>query len=666
MKKILLTLLAASLLIPTLAQPERPKVAVVLSGGGAKGVAHIGALKVIEEAGIPIDIICGTSMGSLVGALYSVGYSTDFLDSLVRSQDWAALLSDRTDPAYLTLRQREEQNTYVVIRGLGNQPQRGGLIRGRNLNLLFERLCTGYLDSISFDSLPIPYACVASDIVTNKEVVFHSGHLISAMRASMAIPGVFTPVRIGDMVLLDGGLQNNFPADVARDMGADIVIGVSVQDLMNKPEDINDIGAVMGQLISINSRKKFNDNFKLSDIFIHVDVNGYSAASFTNASIDTLLQRGENAARRLWPQLIALRMRNHIDSVDYTAVSKRHPVVPEEMEATSLNIIRTPVASAGFRFDSEEMGALQLNAKMPLHTSIPMGLAGTVRLGKRFLVRAEASMLTRHTGFNPTLSYTFRNNDLDIYNAGTRTYNIRYRQHTVDLTPLDLRLHRYTLHAGLRWDYFDYYGQLLSANGNGPSVTDDNYFSYYASADLNTENDWYFPTRGNRLHTSLYYRTTNLYSFDDRIGIGDVSAHWRINLPISKHWSLQPMLYGRIVMSDTVPLAFKGIIGGDWFGHTVEQQLPFAGMGHAEISQRHFAAAQLQLQCNLFKNQYLLLRVAGAYHTDDLTQYSTDNLLIGVQAGYSLNTIIGPLEARIGYNSLSRNPYFFINIGHIF
>lgn len=671
MKRFLLIFTLLTLLIvPTHSQTglgndtTRPKVAVVLSGGGAKGVAHISALKVIEEAGIPIDMVCGTSMGALIGSLYCLGYDTEFLDSLVRSQDWASLLSDRTDPSHLTLRQREEQNTYAVIRGLGHQPSRGGLIRGRNLESLFRRLCAGWLDSISFDSMPLPFACVATDIVSGREVVFHNGHLIKAMRASMAIPGVFTPVRMGDMVLVDGGLRNNYPADIARSMGADIIIGVSVQDLLTQAGDLNDVMAVMGQIISINSRNKFPDNIKLSDIFIHVDVSGYSAASFTSASIDSLLRRGDEAARSLWDRLIALRQHYGLDSVAYPRLAR--PVPPSaELLDQSPHIQRTPIAFAGFHFDSEEMGAVQLAVKAPLSTQWPIGIVGTLRLGKRIMARAEVSMLTRHPGFNPTLSYTFRNNDLDIYTAGTRTHNLRYYQHSVDLTPFDLRLRRYDLKAGVRWDYFNYYGQLLSADGDMPSLDDDHYFSYHASADLNTENDWYFPTRGTRFHAAYAYRTTNLYSFEGRPGISDLDVHWRLNLPLSKHWALQPMLYGRMLFSDDIPLAYTNAIGGNDFGLMVEQQMPLVGLGHIELAERQLAAAQLQLQCNILTNHYLQLRAVVAYHTDNLTQFGTSNLIFGLQAAYNYNTIIGPLGVRLGYSSRTHAPYFYINIGHI-
>ena len=667
----LLFILQYAGLTPVQAQADRPKVAVVLSGGGAKGVAHISALKVIEEAGFPIDIVCGTSMGALVGGLYSLGYSTDFLDSLVRAQDWTALFSDRTDPSWLTLPQREEQNTYFLIRRLSNQhPQRGGIIRGRNLDLLFRQLCEGHLDSISFDGLPRSFACVATDIVSNREVVFRSGQITQAMRASMAIPGVFTPVRTGNMVLVDGGLKNNYPADIARAMGADIVIGVSVTNLMTRADEMSDVVSVMDQIINIISRNKLNDNIKKSDIFIHIDVSGYGAASFTPASVDTLLRRGEETTRAFWDQLLSLRRKSHIDSISgggitrYRQNASSNPLESWMAPKAKGTTLQDPVISAGFRFDSEEMGVLQLGAKMPLHTSFPLELDGTLRLGKQ--IKAEASLLTGKTGLNSSLTYTFRSNDLDIYTAGTRTHNVRYHQHTVNLAPLDIRLRNHHMQAGIRWDYFNYNGQLLSADGSVPPLDDAHYFSYYSTTDLNTEDNWYFPTHGNRLHIGLFYRTDNLVGYDGHAGIGDLGVHWRINLPLSSHWTLQPMLYARTLLGTDIPLPFSNAVGGEWFGHTIEQQMPLAGVGHVELADRHFAAVQIQMQCNLFKSHYLLLRLAGAYQTDDLTQYAPTGFIVGAQAGYSWNTLIGPLDARIGYSSLTKKPYFYFNIGHIF
>ena len=648
-------------------QKNRPKVGVVLSGGGAKGVAHISALRTIEEAGIPIDIICGTSMGSLIGALYSIGYSTSYLDSLVRAQDWTTLLSDRADPSGLTLHQREEQNTYALIRGIdSDRPQQGGLIRGRNLMRLFQRLCSGYLDSISFDSLPIPFACVATDLVTNTEVDFRSGSLVRAMRASMAIPGVFTPVRIGESVLVDGGLRNNYPADLARRMGADIIIGVTVQGSPLKAADIGDAATVMMQIIDINTKHKYQDNIEMSDLVMTVDVSGYSAASFTSSAIDTLLRRGRTEALSHWDELLELRRSNGIDSIPVPIKA------PQQARQDSLYTLQRPtmptipIVSAGFRFDTEEMGAIQLNLKYPFGTSLPMGLSGTLRLGRRIMARASYSLLTRHTTFHPTLSYTFRNNDIDIYTSGTRTHNIRYYQHTADFSPLDLRFRHFEIHAGLRWDYFDYYGQLLASDGTISALSDDHYLSYYATADLNNEDQWYFPTRGTRFSAIYHYRTTDFVTYHGGIGISDINAHWRINITPIPRLTLQPMLYSRLLLANQVPVAYRNAVGGEWFAHTVEQQAPFAGIGHLEYLGNNLFAAQMQLQLRVLSRHYILMRFAAAIQDDTLTQLFSHPAILGMQLGYSYNTLFGPIDLRIGYSNRTLHPYFLLNIGHLF
>ena len=207
-------------------ESPRKKVALVLSGGGAKGVAHIGVLKVLERAGMPIDIITGTSMGSIIGGLYACGNDAMRLDSIVRSQDWTEVLSDKDDLRYQSLKEREHHNTYVFSTSLRLKKKRGsgssiggGFIIGKNIGKLLHTFTIPYTDSIDFNTLPIRFACVATNVVDNSEQVFHSGVLSEAMRASMSIPGAFSPVRKGDKVLVDGGLRNNYPADIAKEMG---------------------------------------------------------------------------------------------------------------------------------------------------------------------------------------------------------------------------------------------------------------------------------------------------------------------------------------------------------------------------------------------------------------------------------------------------------------
>lgn len=332
LRRILLFLLASLLLLPA---AGRKRVAVVLSGGGAKGMAHIGALKVIESAGLPVDIVVGTSMGALIGGLYSIGYTPWQLDSMVRCQDWNVLLSDKPDRRVQSIDARERSARYLVsvpLRKRLKESVLGGMIRGDNLAELFSTLLPGYNDSISFDSLPTRFACVAADIRTSREVVFHSGHLYTAMRASMAIPGVFTPVRLDSMVLVDGGLRNNFPVDVARAMGADVVIGVTVQDAVPKsPEELVTLPEILNQAINVATRVKYDENVAQTDVLIRVPVDGYGSASFNPTDIDSLIARGERAAIAKTGSLLSLRRRAGLDTCGAWP-PRRHvdPISPEE------------------------------------------------------------------------------------------------------------------------------------------------------------------------------------------------------------------------------------------------------------------------------------------------------------------------------------------------
>ena len=241
----------------------RKKVGIVLSGGGAKGVAHIGALKVIREAGIPIDYIAGTSMGSIVGGLSAIGYTPHQLDSMVKAQDWLFLLSDKIKRSEQSMEERKDAETYILSVPLSKKLRRkasGGMIQGVNLYNLFQDLTMGYHDSINFNKLPIPFACVSEDIVNGSKHVFHNGELPFAMRSSMAIPGVFTPMRQDSMVFVDGGMIDNYPVDVCRAMGADIIIGIDVQNALKTSNELNSVSDVLFQIIDLTGQASYEKN----------------------------------------------------------------------------------------------------------------------------------------------------------------------------------------------------------------------------------------------------------------------------------------------------------------------------------------------------------------------------------------------------------------------
>ncbi len=741
MKKIIM-LLAAMLLSTLHTYPlslsveegARKKVAVVLSGGGAKGMAHIGVLKVLEKAGIPIDIITGTSMGSIIGGLYSIGYNANALDSMVRVQDWAYVISDREDLRSQSLDDRKKQYTYAYSTGLTigqHDKNAGGFIKGKNLAELFQQLCTGYNDSLDFTTgLRIPFACVATNIVDNSEVDFYSGRLPQAMRASMAIPVAFSPVRIGDMVLVDGGLKNNYPADLARQLGADIIIGVTVQGAPKVAEDIGGTMSILSQIIDVNCKNKLDENLRLTDLHLQVDTKGYGSASFSQAAIDTLIRRGEELAMSHWDDILALKQRIGVgkDFKPETPYPIRPQVMTEKQRVTAFTFENmTPQAErflkqkfnlsktdsidaklaqqlttcmrvdlfyqtaechlvpdgdgvrailsagnrksvqlhAGARYDTEEYAAVQLGLDIPMKTAIPMSTDLVLRLGKRLMARGEFTIHPRSI-IRPTISYAFHRNDVDIYFNGDRDYNIRYNQFQAELVPISHDLRHFNIQYGLRWDYMHYRNKLGSETSIQTTLKNEHFYSYHARINYNSEDNWYFPTRGSRFKAEYSYMTDDFVQLDDKPGMSEVNANWRTSLTFGHRFTLQPMVYGRLLFGTVIPPAFGNTIGGDWFGHYVEQQMPFAGIGNMEYVGHQFVAAQLQAQERIGGNSYVLLRVAGAQQADHLRNLLDHSTLIGGQIAYYYNTIVGPVGANVGYSNRTKKPYFYLNLGYEF
>ena len=339
MKKLFLfiAILSASLIMQAqndTIRPPRLKVGVVLGGGGAKGASHIGVLKYLEEMGIPVDYVAGTSMGSIIGGFYAMGYSPEELTELIASMNWSEYIGNKIDRPMMSEEMRQRNSTMLLqvpfsheslfdsnpdSKFISQLPS--AYVNNSSLINLFNDLCVGYQEEMDFNDLPIPFACVATDMITGKEVVLRNGSVPTAMRASMAIPGVFSPVEIGDMVLVDGGLVNNFPADVLQDMGADIIIGVEVTS--TKKVTINDLKSlpqVFARLLITSTSNKRETNQGLCNVHIIPDISGFGMLSFTPEAIDTLVGRGYKKAHEFHDQLLAIK--NAVDASAGRPVSK--------------------------------------------------------------------------------------------------------------------------------------------------------------------------------------------------------------------------------------------------------------------------------------------------------------------------------------------------------
>ena len=338
----------------------RPKVGLVLSGGGAKGAAHIGVLKYIEEAGIPIDYIAGTSMGAIVGGMYALGYSSDEILELISAVDWDRLISNQVDRQRTSYESKRRSKTQLatIPFSVGTDTEElqsrsfknslpTGIVTGDNLINLFNSLSVGYSDPIDFDELPIPFLCIATNVVTGKADILDKGIFAKSLRASMAIPVLFDPVTIGNTLYADGGLLNNFPAEQCRAMGADFVIGVSMSSGLEKdPANLSSPFSQIQQLKVIITDRDFDNYHKMCDIFISPELNGVGMLSFDAESVARMTSSGYEAASRSEAEFQALKKLVFNDSTSGEEDSRT--------TKKAINILQNKILISGIEMDGVE------------------------------------------------------------------------------------------------------------------------------------------------------------------------------------------------------------------------------------------------------------------------------------------------------------------------
>ncbi|MCG8305982.1 MAG: patatin-like phospholipase family protein [Cytophagales bacterium] len=281
-------------------QNERPKIGLVLSGGGAKGLAHVGVIRAMEKAGLTPDYVTGTSMGSIVGGLYSIGYTADEIEHMAATVDWDVILSNKIPLNEITFEEKAYYGRYIAelpVDGIKvGLPK--GLIEGQQLSELLARLTRSVHDVEDFNNLPIPFACVAADIATGEPVVLNRGSLSESIRASMAIPTAFTPVEIDDRLLVDGGLVRNFPVEEVIDMGADIVIGVFVSNDLHTKEEMDNLITVLTQSAFVTSAFDSRKQKELVDIYIEPELKDFNAGSFKQWQ--GIIEQGDKAGNEFY------------------------------------------------------------------------------------------------------------------------------------------------------------------------------------------------------------------------------------------------------------------------------------------------------------------------------------------------------------------------------
>jgi NTE family protein len=705
-------------------QIHHPRVAVVLSGGGAKGYFHIGVLKVLEEEGLPIDIIVGTSIGSLVGGIYSVGYKAKELEDICKAQDWQALLFDDIPRSYLsktdrTLRQRYLFALQVSEKKKISLPQ--GVIRGQNVLNLLCGLTGNVPSDMDFSKLPISFACVAANLETGKEVILNKGFLPTAMFASMAVPGVFQYPEREDLVLIDGGVVNNFPVDVAKKMGADIIIGVDISDEFSGREKITSLPNVFSQLIGFLDQIKDSVNSGLCDLIIKPDVINYSSTSFNSEAVDSLIRKGEEAADRKRDQIRKLISDNNLQP----HVISREYVSPEKWLITNFSLSGKFKADAGFLlrsidlklpgyysyedikgvvnqlygygiFDKIYFNLYDNKNGKTLNLNITDKNVITQNIGFKVNTTDAAALMLNFTGknygnrfgqvsfstelsTNPGINFIAETNkgnfpvagielkgkfqNYNIFNNGKKIYEADLFYSSGALYIYKRFLHQNTIGLGLKEEFYS--GDLFSRNNTEIVNYQKNCFltNLYGYIAIDNLDDYYFPRKGTELYTeySLQGQSGNNFSFSHIF-----LFRMRNIIPASRNTAILINLYNRTILSTTFPL-FKGTIaGGAPYSQYFDYHIPFIGLSPVNLVDRFALSGLAGLRLRLSEKHFISFLANALYQNNDIISSSSGRMIWGGGIDYSIKTIFGPIDLLLGYSNAVKAPTVSANFGYWF
>ena len=687
--------------------PGRKSVGLVLSGGGAKGAAHLRVIKAIEEAGIPIDYIAGTSIGSIVGGLYAVGYSIEEIEELYTTMNWFDIFTDRISRQEQLFADKKKDDAYMfdMLLSTDNISMPSGIVRGDRFMNQLNELLLGYQHMESFDSLPIPFACVAYDMNTGSEYVARGGSLSAAIRASMSIPGVFKPVKYKNMVLIDGGVYNNFPVDVVRDMGADIVIGVDLTDGIRTDADIENMVLIFEQLTSFMGRDMHEANLNDCDYYIHPEVAPYTAASFNREAVDSLIMRGQREADKHRQGLIALReeiglpesytpakrgrhyseqtqlrignihlkgfsraelaiINEYLSLKPHTTVTRKefNHNIEQLRNLGGFDFVKYSLSNeppydltisveekqntsihVGFRFDSHELASLLLGTEITLRGNyFKPQIILTTRLNDNPYFQIEASS-NRVLFGEFSFHYRYQHNNFAFYKGDRKSHTSTFDLHNMGLKFADIYLRNFNLSAGIYTDIFDFHETFYE--GGIAEAETEAYINYNLSGHYDNLNDVYLPTHGWSLDVSYTLHTNNGIEVHHHTPFAAIQYNILGTLPLNDWITAIPSLYGRTLVGREPTYPYRNALGGILPRRYLPQQMPFVGIQHIEQFDNSVMVGALEARMHIAGNHYISAIGNLLLQNDDFRKmFRAEGSLVGFGLKYTYNTSLGPLS----------------------
>lgn len=725
MKTLICFLLCLPLFVFGQAKPpdaQDLRIGLVLSGGGAKCMAQIGALKVIEEAGIQVDYIGGTSMGAIIGAMYSLGYSVEEIEVYMRKVDWTALMENEVPRNRLSYFDRKLDERYFL--NLPIQDRKIRLPKGLNYaQYIIKELSNITQQSFryeDFSEFPIPFFCVAANLQSGKARTFEDGRLLDALRASSAFPSLFTPYEVEDSLYIDGGILNNYPADIMEQKGVDVIIGIDVQDFLYSKEDLNSVIRVLEQSSSFINARQMVKRRGATDILITPETPKVGLTNFDK--YEELLKAGETAARKELSSLQTLAKRDlskpfydrshgkPLESILVSAVEiQGHKASTEQFilgklrvrpgDSISINKLERGVDQlyGTYFYETVDYTIEPMDQGFKLVVRVRENdVLSNLRLGLNYNDDFETALLLNYTQRNLLFRNSRLSIDLAIGDNPRSELNYFVDRGFIPTIGFKLRTFRFSFrnydnliasNQGVYQDYsLDVFLQstLLDAYAFGGGVQIENayveqdfalpgieefnksFINYYGFLDFDSFDDEAFPTQGFQL--SGKYRIISeregFESFYEPSSVIDLSYAQAISF--SPRWTLVTKLFGVGTIGPSLSFPYRIHLGSA--GRQYPNYIyPFLGYRFLELSGRNMAALRGDLSYQFYEKHYLSFSAnVGKLEAQFSDLFVNDILLDGYGLGYSYDSPIGPLSIKVIGSTNHDNIYSYLSLGYWF
>jgi len=709
---------------------SRPKVGVVLSGGGAKGYAHVGALKVIEEAGIKIDYIGGTSMGAIIGGLYAAGYSPDELEKIMHQLDISSLITQNKNRAEIPFFDKSYKEKYILELPFDNFKLTipNAFSKGQGPLDLLTYLFRPVHGIDNFNKLPTPFVCIATNIETGQEKVFHSGFLPRVVLASAAYPTMLDPVSIDGQLYVDGGVVNNFPVKEVKDMGADIIIGVELGDGLLKRDDLNSAIDILSQIMSMSIVKKTDEQKKMVDVLIKPDLKKYSVTSFDD--VEPIYKRGYEASEKVFPQLKEIAKlqndhsikRNEIKLNDYALVKK---IEVEGLKNYNDNYIKGKLgirppelikyddlksginklyASGNFNNITYKISELDNNENLLTLKVEENKNKQSIRFGLHYDDLFKTGLLLNFTsknllfknstlsadlvvgdfmrynfnyfidnGYLPSLgfnsySYNF-DKEIDLsrmfLNTNYNRVNFKFSEYVNQLYLQSTIKEKFAIGFGLEHQYTNVYtNNYIEGNNEISPRTEGFYWKGYGYVKADNRNN------ANYARSGLKFDGIFKYTFDSNVPNFEsnyfLEGNLEANFPINNFLSYRFTANFGTFFNGNVTTPQKFYLGGYTEQHFLNYT-KFYGLpfGSAIGDNKLFFGSQIQAK--VLKNHYASLFINVANITDRFEQLSLSNYeYLGYGATYGYDSPLGPINFIWSYSPFTKKGLFNLSLGYWF